>query len=42
MRKQKSPFDKLDQLHRIMHYLTIEQFQAQVYKIINELESNKK
>ena len=36
MKKQKSITDKLNQLRRIMHYLTAVQFQAQVYKIIEE------
>ena len=42
MRKQKSTTDKLNQLNRIMHYLTAEQFQAQVNKIIAEYDASKK
>jgi len=41
MRKQKSITDKLNQLRRIMHYLTTEQYQAQVYKLILEYDTSK-
>ena len=42
MRKQKTTTDKLNQLTRIYTYLTKEQYNTQLDKIINEWESNKK